>query len=840
MNAAKVLVDRFVSYFDESYRQLAYYAALPLLLTPELLNFLRGRFLRGQVPWVAEADLLLSDLCRQVGYEQYALKPAVRAYLLSEMEETIGRDAMQNVARLLIQYMQYLEKLDVRHRREERQAQQWAAMVYLDDNREQAVQEMKSALQQQMTPAGGSLLSHLEADRLSRLVASLAPELGAHQELVDFAVDVNRLLHDRVEETAAPPQPDYAQKAATPDVPDFIQSTTPVPPPAETDPRKVLDMLNQFFNEDELRELAFDLAVDYEQLPPGGKKDKARELILLISRRNQLDALVAAIVAHRPNMTRGSFLEDAPAVPATEEDVGETAVDETILTQTLINLFDESELRDLCFDLTIDYNGLPPGDRQAKAQALVTYFARRRQLNILVDAIREARPFISLELLSPNQEVRESAAQSIPPTTPIDRRKLTRVLLEQFNEEELRDLCFELVLDYENLAGSGKSVKVRSLIQYLQRRNRLPELLDLLKKVRPRIDFDDLITTKEEDVGAAFQAAQKGAQSKSDTLTTGRGLSALIRLMQQPALRSAIASFQTDFAAASEQIKQLYAYKVVHDLLQELENRYLLIMNDLRQLPKDDLAWDSIALNEPDLHMKISELIEYVQNTSLLADEMRWIEQLEKGRNKLQDAVEAFDFTQLQSSMRLLDRVLNRQMSRINAQIVATAGTIRLDTLNEAIATITKALLVDGKAPEDLVNQIEQGGVALADLSTHLKDLVHRHNAWQEVDDELRRVEASIDFSIEDLEDAWFDLDPMLRESINQSEEAWALSLQKVLVEMNEALEGETAVATRRLFHRLRSQVRRRFRQVDLELLELSRRLQSIAESLDVLLRQFN
>ena len=44
------------------------YAALPLILTPELLNYLRNHFLRDKVPWVAEVDLLLSELCRPVGY----------------------------------------------------------------------------------------------------------------------------------------------------------------------------------------------------------------------------------------------------------------------------------------------------------------------------------------------------------------------------------------------------------------------------------------------------------------------------------------------------------------------------------------------------------------------------------------------------------------------------------------------------------------------------------------------------------------------------------------------------------------------------------------------------
>lgn len=67
-------VSQFLARFPEhalAYKLLAMHAALPLVLTPELLNYLRTHFLRGQTPWVAEADLLLSDLCRPVGYEQY-------------------------------------------------------------------------------------------------------------------------------------------------------------------------------------------------------------------------------------------------------------------------------------------------------------------------------------------------------------------------------------------------------------------------------------------------------------------------------------------------------------------------------------------------------------------------------------------------------------------------------------------------------------------------------------------------------------------------------------------------------------------------------------------------
>jgi hypothetical protein len=54
-----------------------------------------------------------------------------------------------------------------------------------------------------------------------------------------------------------------------------------------------------------------------------------------------------------------------------------------------------------------------------------------------------------------------------------------------FSYEELRDAVFELNLEFDELSGQSKSQKSRELIVYLDRRNRLPELIEYIKRVRP-------------------------------------------------------------------------------------------------------------------------------------------------------------------------------------------------------------------------------------------------------------------------------------------------------------------------------------------------------------------
>lgn len=63
----------------------------------------------------------------------------------------------------------------------------------------------------------------------------------------------------------------------------------------------------------------------------------------------------------------------------------------TRLRQQLIAGFDEEELRTLCFDLGVDYDGLPARGKGGKARELVLYFWRRGQIADLEVALGQLR-----------------------------------------------------------------------------------------------------------------------------------------------------------------------------------------------------------------------------------------------------------------------------------------------------------------------------------------------------------------------------------------------------------------------------------------------------------------
>jgi formylglycine-generating enzyme required for sulfatase activity len=193
-------VELWVRRFQPSYRILACYTALPLVLTPELVNYLWLEFLRDVVPWVAGVDLLLSELCRPVGYELYAMDSAVRSHLLEVMVQTqddpdwgryLGRSRLQAVARKLLSFVKYLEQTEGMNA-DALEAQQWAAMVYLDEYRGQAVQDIAAAFDRRDAHA----VDRSALARLSHITAELAPELQQYPNLVDYARLVAQMLQN--------------------------------------------------------------------------------------------------------------------------------------------------------------------------------------------------------------------------------------------------------------------------------------------------------------------------------------------------------------------------------------------------------------------------------------------------------------------------------------------------------------------------------------------------------------------------------------------------------------------------------------------------------------------
>lgn len=74
----------------------------------------------------------------------------------------------------------------------------------------------------------------------------------------------------------------------------------------------------------------------------------------------------------------------------------------------------------------------------------------------------------------------------------INMAKLRAFMDKHFNESELKNICFDLQVDYENLEGPTKADKVRELIAHFDRRGRLNDLVLVCRQQRSHIDLAEL------------------------------------------------------------------------------------------------------------------------------------------------------------------------------------------------------------------------------------------------------------------------------------------------------------------------------------------------------------
>ncbi len=70
--------------------------------------------------------------------------------------------------------------------------------------------------------------------------------------------------------------------------------------------------------------------------------------------------------------------------------------------------------------------------------------------------------------------------------------QMYRLLLDHFNEEDLRTLCFEIGLEYEDLGARGRANNARELIVVAARQEIFADLLVAAQKMRPRVIWPDM------------------------------------------------------------------------------------------------------------------------------------------------------------------------------------------------------------------------------------------------------------------------------------------------------------------------------------------------------------
>ncbi|MEC4811817.1 MAG: hypothetical protein SAK29_00795 [Scytonema sp. PMC 1069.18] len=143
MKVAQRRIEGFAQQFGEAHCTLARHAAFPLSLTPDLLYQIWANFV-PEAPWTAVAHVLLSRLCRQVGYEMYEMDISDRNLLLRELKEQFGQERFDKLGEFLLDYVAQRLIDDDQDTQDLREATEWTALAYTKPD--EAARELAQAL----------------------------------------------------------------------------------------------------------------------------------------------------------------------------------------------------------------------------------------------------------------------------------------------------------------------------------------------------------------------------------------------------------------------------------------------------------------------------------------------------------------------------------------------------------------------------------------------------------------------------------------------------------------------------------------------------------------------
>lgn len=298
----------------------------------------------------------------------------------------------------------------------------------------------------------------------------------------------------------------------------------------------------------------------------------------------------------------------------------------------------------------------------------------------------------------------------------------------------------------------------------------------------------------------------------------------------EPEMKLAMDRARRDFEQASTQIYVLNDQKQMHDELHHLQTTVVgQLVLQAQNFPSEQ-ACDALSDHTITLEGAIENLKNTAAHTKLTTADSVWIEKLEAVKDQVMLAVATGDRSLLDKAIREISRIMATQPSVINDRLKSAAKALRLGDLVESLQAVRERM----QPLDSVAGQKFQDGVAMIQtLSTRLVDLTNRHDAWQQIDRDIRQIEANLRYGIAPIVDAW----PGIREQV----EPLADENPKLVATMEGldlALASSNEKDIERAFKLFNAQAGRTFYLVDAALKKLCLELRKINELTSVLMLQ--
>lgn len=391
---------------------------------------------------------------------------------------------------------------------------------------------------------------------------------------------------------------------------------------------------------------------------------------------------------------------------------------------------------------------------------------------------------------------------------------------DAFNLEDLKTLCQDLNISYENLGGEGLNAKVREIVGDFKRNGRLIDLVDYCRRNRPKVEWPKPPAGIQ--VASAFTALKE-------------------MLEGDVALRDALNEFKHNFEGAHNRIVVVNYYKTLHDRLHKLQVMcYDPLMNEIRSTADVREALESIS-KYVDYFKDIVEELKKIESPVKRTYDSKWIIKLAQAQTlmALGAKPESFDPDQIKEAAQVTNNILSIHPGKLNDRLMGAVDVLDLPVLKEAMENVSQQF---GRfnLDQEKIKEFNDGIASLEVLDSRLLELTREHNLWQDADRVLRRVDEQIGKDISELEDVWPDLQPQVANIYENSVDEWAVLLKAQSDKLNRALHAnpKDEKSVKDLFNKYHQQSVQRFFNVDEQVLNLCSGLVEMDNRLTLLLEK--
>ena len=141
------------------------------------------------------------------------------------------------------------------------------------------------------------------------------------------------------------------------------------------------------------------------------------------------------------------------------------------------------EIKYIVLEIGISLGNLDVFSRDELVKKLIHFAELRGEVDKVLYLAKQLKPNVDFFSYQEKQQKTDADFSTEQEAMSLSKKDLYQVLVSRFNLDELKQLCFELDISDESFSGSTREQFAREFILYMERRDRLDELREQLKKL---------------------------------------------------------------------------------------------------------------------------------------------------------------------------------------------------------------------------------------------------------------------------------------------------------------------------------------------------------------------